>query len=262
MNIIQLRRLPAVVLFLAMTLPGRAAAGDVVSVPATATTPQIPAYVALPDGTGKAPGVLVLHACEGYEPHYAHIADWLARHGYVGVAIDTLTPHAVSNACTDATGQATVEAQDARATLAWMRTQPEIDGSHLGVVGYSMGAIAIFNLVDSAGTPAPIGLMAAVAYYPFCIGSDPAAVHIPIHILDGDADDWAPSAPCQAFANAANSHGARVWITTYPGAMHAFNFDAPARTEYGHHLAYDADAAMDAAVQTLGYFRHYLKASP
>jgi dienelactone hydrolase len=228
------------------------------TVPATAGTPALPAYIARPAGSTPAPAVLVLHGCEGYSQKYAAIADGLAKAGYVSVAIDTLSPRGVENACTDRSGSR-VEAEDARATLAWMRTQPYVDGARLALLGYSMGAIAILDIVDpSKAAPVPAGLQAAVAYYPACRNRDAAHLVLPLRILDGDADDWTPVAPCRELTNAATAAGKTLNMTTYPGATHAFNVDAPDRDVRGHHLRFDAAASTDAATQTLNFLHTYL----
>jgi dienelactone hydrolase len=255
-----------------------AGAGETASIPATAKTPQLAAYVARPTATDSAatsqpaPGVLVLHDCKGYAPHYAKIAEHFASRGYVAVAIDTLAPQHLSSACEDVAGQTRVEAADARVALDWMRTQPYIDGRRLALLGYSMGAEAALEIVDPPqtgglmGAPqnaaVPSGLQAVVAYYPGCQTFDPKNVRVPILILDGAADDITPSGPCQAFAQAATAAGKAVTITTYPGATHAFNFDAPDRLLFGRPVRYDPDAAYAAGAETITFFHEYLGRTP
>jgi dienelactone hydrolase len=243
-----------------------AGAVETANIPATAKTPQLTAYVARPVVSGQAatsqpaPGVLILHDCKGYEPHYAKIAEHLARSGYVAVVIDTLAPQHRSSACDDVTGQAGVEAADALAALDWMRAQPFIDGHHLALLGYSMGAEAALEIVENATVPS--GLQAVVAYYPGCQNFDPKNVRVPTQILDGAADDITPPGPCQAFAQAATAAGKAVSITTYPGATHAFNFEAPDRLLFGHPVRYDPEAAYAAGAQTITFFHEYLGGAP
>jgi dienelactone hydrolase len=258
-----LTRLVTIALCALALLAGSAEAGEITSVPASGGTPAVPAYVAQPQGVALAPGVLVLHGCEGYGRAYAGVADWLASHGYVAVAIDSLAPSGLHSACTDPATGARVEAADARAALAWMRTQPFIDPNRLAIVGYSMGALATLDVMDAApGTATPTGLQAAVTYYPPCRGRVAADVSVPLSILDGDADDWTPAPPCRQLADGAAGAGKVITITTYPGATHAFNFPGQNRTMLGHHLGYDPPAALDAAVQTLGFLQRYLGTNP
>ncbi len=243
--------------------PGGAGAAEKTSIPATTTTPQLPAYLARPQNAAPAPGVLILHDCKGLSPHYEKVAEHFASRGYVAVAIDSLSPQKLSSGCTDVAGQARTQAAYARAALDWMRAQPYIDGTRLGLLGYSMGGIAALDIVDSPEASAiPAGLRAVVAYYPVCRDRDPKRVALPIRILDGGDDDWAPAAPCQALADAATAAGKTVTITTYPGATHAFNFDAPDRIEFGHPMRYNAEAAYEAGAETIIFFHRYLSATP
>jgi dienelactone hydrolase len=256
-------RLVTIALCCFALLAESAEAGQNTSVPAAGGTPAVPAYVAQPPRVAVAPGVLVLHGCEGYSRAYAGVADWLASRGYVAVAIDSLAPSGSHSACSDPATGARVEAADARAALAWMRTQPFIDPNRMAIVGYSMGALATLDVMDTApGTTLPAGLQVAVTYYPPCSGRVAANVGVPLRILDGDADDWTPAPACQALADGAASAGKVVTITTYPDAKHAFNFPGPNRTVLGHHLGYDQPAALDAAVQTLGFLQRYLGTNP
>jgi dienelactone hydrolase len=254
-------RISALLLAAALT-PPVARAADKLTVPATATTPAVPAYVAKPAGSTPSPAVLLLHGCEGFNGTYAGYADALARHGYVVVAIDSLAPTGKKSGCSDPTASRE-QAADARATLAWMQTQPYIDAQHIALLGYSMGSIAALDVIDNrAVTSAPAGLRAAVLYYPACRGRDPQSILVPLRIFDGDADDWIPAPPCQDLAGDAAAAGKSVTITTYPGATHAFNVNEPDRVYQGHHLSYDAAAAADADKNTLAFLQQYLSPKP
>jgi dienelactone hydrolase len=258
-----LARVTAFATITLFALPGRVlsparASESETTIPASATTPALPAHLARPAIGGIAPAIVVLHGCEGYRKRYGAIADDFAKAGYVAVAIDTLTPRGVKNACSDRKGSR-IEAADARATLAWLRSQPYVDPNRLGVVGYSMGAIAALDLaVPQRAREAPPGLKAAVAYYPACVKRSATNVVVPLRILDGDADDWTPAPPCAALASDAEAAGAPVDITTYPNATHAFNVDLPNREALGHPLRYDPAATKDAEAKTLQFFRTHL----
>jgi dienelactone hydrolase len=47
---------------------------------------------------------------------------------------------------------------------------------------------------------------------------------VPTMILIGGADDWTPAVACQAMVAQPHGDGARLDLTVYPGAYHAFNF--------------------------------------
>lgn len=235
------------------------AAAENVTIPAAASTPAISGYLMRPSGAGPFPAVLVLHGCEGFGTLETQTVNQLAKQGYVALAIDTLAPQGLKNACTDPSAFVT-SARYAYVTLGWLAAQPYVVPDHLGVLGYSMGAIEILGLVDpQTPRPPPPGLRVAVAYYPECANRSPN-VTVPLAIFDGAADDWTPAAPCAALAQAATTAGKTVQITTYPGATHAFNMPAGGeRTYLGHHLRYDAAATNDALTRTDAFLASYLK---
>ena len=241
----------------------RAARADNVTIPATGTLRAVTGDLERPSGPGPFPAVLVLHGCEGFGPLDVQTAQALARQGYAALAIDTLTPQHLKNACTEP-GSIPTSARLAFVSLAWLAQQPFVIGDRLGVVGFSMGAIETLALIDPISPrPPPPGLRAAVTYYPECAQRAPN-VGVPLLILDGAADDWTPAAPCQALAQAATAAGNAVTITTYPGVTHAFNqpLNGSGKTYLGHHLVYDAAATRDASAQAAAFLATYLKPAP
>jgi len=240
---------------LALAAPARA---ETVTIPAAGSLPAITGNLARPSGTGPFPAVLVLHGCEGTGALENKTVAELARQGYVALAIDTLAPQGLKNACSTPEAFVT-SARYAYASLGWLANQPYVVPDHLGAVGFSMGAMEILGLIDPVSPrPPPPGLKAAVAYYPACERRSPN-VTVPLLILDGDADDWNPAPPCTRLAQAATDAGKTVQITTYPGATHAFNQPGNPRTYLGHSLRYDGNADRDADTKTLAFLASYLK---
>jgi dienelactone hydrolase len=242
--------------------PPAARADQAVTIAQSSSAPEITGILARPAGPGPFPAVLVLHGCAGLGPLEHVVVAGLAREGFVALAIDTLKPQGVTNACEGAVkGAIRISAGYAAASLAWLAAQPDVRANELGVVGYSMGAIEILDLIDpfAAHAPPP-GLRAAVAYYPACRARDGASTTLPLLILDGDADDWTPSGPCQDLAKAAIAAGKTVEITTYPGATHNFNTPRDHDVVYlGHHIHYDQAAADDAREKTNAFLHRFLR---
>jgi len=239
-------------------LPSHALAGGIAIVPAGASAPAVPVYVARPAGPGPFPAVLLLHGCEGLLGFEAVAADRLAARGYVGVALDSLGVRAPLEACGERKREGE-EAADARAVLSWLRTQPYVEADRLGAIGYSMGGNAVLDLIDpKSPAPPPPGLHAAVAFYPFCEGRD-GIVTVPLQIFAGDADTIAPAATCSAMALAGKAAGRQIDVTVFPGATHGFVFPGPERKVFGQRVRYDPDATTESAEKIDAFLETFLK---
>jgi dienelactone hydrolase len=240
---------------------GDAARADDVSIPEATGSPSITGYLSRPTGAGPFPAVLVLHGCDGFRPLETSTVDELAGLGYVGLAIDTLKPQGLTNACSSTAPAARASVGYAISALAWLRQQSYVEPDRLGVIGFSMGAIAALGVVDpfiAARPPIP-GLRAVVAYYPACDGRD-GDVTAPLLILNGSADDWIPPATCQAMASKADAAKRPVQIVTYQGATHEFNQPSDHTRIYdGHTLIYDPTATADADARVKAFLARYLK---
>ena len=149
-------------------------------------------------------------------------------------------------------------------------------GDRVAVMGWSNGGGTVLHTIDANGpvsggaTPPKGGFRAAVAFYPGC--SDPLTsaigrhwkASVPLLIMQGEADDWTPAAPCRNLAAAAIARGEPVELQTYAGAYH--DFDAPdvklhtrsglARAPTGTaHVGTDAKAR-EAALKRVPAFLH------
>ena len=96
----------------------------------------LPGYLAKPDGSGPFPAVVILHGCGGFFSNYASVADDLRWEGYVALAVDSLGPRGIPDACADGL---IAQAVDAFAALAYLSKQSFVDPSRIAVLGYSMG---------------------------------------------------------------------------------------------------------------------------
>ena len=73
----------------------------------------------------------------------------------------------------------------------------------------------------------------------------------PTLVLIGEADDWNPAERCREMVAHARPDGAKITLTVYPGAYHAFDvaeLQSGVRS-LGHWLEYNEAAAADAEQQ-------------
>lgn len=219
----------------------------------------------------KSPGptVIYAHGCSGLDGAYLDWKNKLNDWGYNVVQPDSLRSRGVSTACNkigviNVTHSERVE--DIIETAKWIKQQSWHKGK-IGIIGFSMGGIAVLNLISNGGnlhiytskTDKDIFLnkdiSAGVAYYPFC-GLNHRHATVPTLILIGEADAWTPPTWCGILAESNNN----IFLKTYPAVYHSF--DTPGFNQinqYGHMIKYDAAAAADAERRTREFFEKYLK---
>lgn len=199
------------------------------------------------DRAGPFPAVVVLHGCSGISSHSAKIADQLASWGYVALTVDSLGPRGIASHCGG--GWFLEQAFDAYAALRYLSQLEFVDPARVAVLGQSMGGAAALDAADRDLVAQYVDqrFRAAIAYYPVC--AIPAALMTaPVLILIGEADDWTPAERCREMVAHSRPDGAKIILTVYPGAYHAFDV---AELQHGirsrgHWLEYNEPAARDA----------------
>ena len=214
-----------------------------------------------------APAVVVLHTCAGIGPNDGAWAQWFAANGYIAIVVDSFGPRHVSRVCGSHDVPPPMRALDAYGALAYLRTLPNVDGAHVGVIGFSHGGgTALFienaDLAAQAGFTND-GFAAAVALYPSTCADDPTrALTAPLLLLIGGSDDWTDARDCERFMSAVSQSTAPGTIHVYPGVYHKFDDpDANRNVSVNNHrytLKYDAQAAADAHDRILAFFKQYL----
>lgn len=223
-----------------------------------------------PAGTQRAPVIVGLHGCGGMWRAGAGRPDrldsrstaWTQRFLAQGHAVlwpDSFNPRGRRSVCVVKRGEPSIDPAvrrlDVLGALAFIGTQPALDGTRVALVGWSHGGSTVLETVNGkdaqvaqfyAATGAPKAPRAAVAFYPGCGVStrkgDAWLPALPLALFSGALDDWSATPVCVRLGEAARARGANMSVTVYPDAHHGF--DGP-----GDRLVHRADVTrgVDAA---------------
>jgi carboxymethylenebutenolidase len=208
-------------------------------------------YLALPDGHGPHPGVVVIHEAYGLNDHIKDIARRFAEQGYAALAADLFTDRNralcmaryMIGMLLGSVERAGIP--DLKAALTFLSALPEVDGDRVGAIGFCMGggfalawactdqrlkAIAPFYAANPRPLEAVKRSCPVVGSYPekdFTAGAGRA--------LDQELDQ----------------HHIDHDIKVYPNARHSF-FNDRGR-------AYDKAAADDAWSRVMKFFGEHLR---
>lgn len=194
------------------------------------------------------PAVLALHGCGGLyarggglAARYRETADRLHAAGYAVLMPDSFGSRGLRDVCQTRYRDRSVDVarrvQDARAALAWLAAQPQVDARRIGVLGWSNGATTALNLLEQRRIhpePGEPGIAGAAVFYPGCgpLARRHAVLEAaPLLMLLGALDDWTPAQPCVDFARSlqARGGGSDVTVQVYEDSYHGFDGTAPVR---------------------------------
>lgn len=241
------RILPAAALGLAAAWAMAAPALQRVDLPPRPSGVVLHAHWLPAEGAEPRPAVLALHGCGGLyakggglAERYRETADRLHAAGYAVLMPDSFGPRGLREICQTRYRERSVDVaqrvSDARAALAWLAAQPQVDPRRIGVLGWSNGATTTLNLLEQrrahseAGEPAIAG---AAVFYPGCgpLAKRQAVLEsTPLLMQLGALDDWTPPQPCVEFARGLQARsGSDVTVHVYEGSYHGFDGTAPVR---------------------------------
>jgi carboxymethylenebutenolidase len=132
----------------------------------------IDAYVARPAGSGKFPGVVVIHHMPGWDEPTIEITRRFAQHGYMAICPNLhfregkATPEANSASVRQSGGMADDRAMgDVDGAIRHLRAMRELNGK-VGIIGYCSGGRQVYLAACTLK-----GIDAAVACYPGGVGA-------------------------------------------------------------------------------------------
>jgi carboxymethylenebutenolidase len=182
-----------------------------------------PGYLAVPEGDGPFPGVIVVQEWWGLEDHIKDVAERFAREGFAAFAPDLY--HGKVTAEPDEAMKMMMSLDMLRATeelvaaTDWLASQPYIQGRGIGAIGFCMGG----GLALSLACASP-HIKAVAPFY----GATPdppdkvASINGPVFAVYAEHDDFFGPPVREALREALTKHGKQFTIETYPGTSHAF----------------------------------------
>jgi len=211
--------------------------------------------------TGR--GVLVVHDASGRIPFYEGLAGRLAAAGYVAAVPDlyfrqgplsTSSPDAEMRRLAQLDKRRSI--RDLLSAADWLNADAAVTGTHLGVIGFSLGSTLALDITAERRD------LAVAAYYPFPAGQVPAdensppsplslvaSMSGPIIAFWGDHDEVVDMADASRLGAELTAHHVAFSAVVYPGTGHSFMRIAELGSDH------DASAAaQDAWAKTLSFF--------
>jgi dienelactone hydrolase len=185
----------------------------------------------MPLGAGPFPAMVLVHSSFGVS---AGVDRWARELNALGVAaflLDSFSGRGIVHTISDQSqigGLAMI--YDAYRALELLSKRAQIDASRIGVMGFSKGGFtalyAAMRRFQRAYAPGNVQFAAYVAFYARAdvhFREDEDVTDQPIRLHHGEADDWIPVAPTQAYVERLQRAGKDVQLATYPGARHSFD---------------------------------------
>ncbi|MCY4098502.1 MAG: dienelactone hydrolase family protein [Rhodospirillales bacterium] len=220
-------------------------------------------FLAVPEGSGPFPAVVLMHGCSGLDPevrkgNQVHVRH-LVSEGFVALVLDSFGPRrlgdVVCNEGDEMWAAYRYRQRDAVSALRFLRSQPFVDRENIFVMGQSHGGEVVLRLARSRTIPVGDRFRAAVAYYPWCGNQLREERHTPVLVLIGEHDDWTPAFHCvegQGYAR-----GAPFEEKGYPSAHHSFDLPMGTYRYKGHTVAGNPAAAADSRARMVAWFRQH-----
>jgi carboxymethylenebutenolidase len=180
----------------------------------------VPSYLAIPDGNGPHPTVLILRGVAGPDDGYTEIAERLAEWGYAALV------HGWKVRGDDPPDQPVYD--DLKGAMAYLRSSPHVDMRRLSVFGFCRGGVHAFMAARAHPE-----LRVIVVFHGFYIrpassipGAQPAelapGVAVPTLVLHGTEDERAPVEGMRALEARMRALGKVCEFRYYEGARHGF----------------------------------------
>jgi len=238
---------------LGIALVSRAEASKTETVSYKSGNETVSGYLALPEGGGKHPAIIVIHEWWGLNDWVKEQAQKYAAQGYVALAVDLYrgqvgtTPdeaHILMRGLPDDRGL-----RDLEAAFSYLASRPDVEANKIGSIGWCMGGGWSIKLAEDQPK-----LAAFVVNYG-SLPTDPAIIakiRAPMLGNFGADDKGIPPESVHAFETAIKADGKDPDIKIYDGAGHAYQ--NPNIKD-----GYRAEATADSEKRITAFFAKYLR---
>jgi dienelactone hydrolase len=177
---------------------------------------------------GKRPGILVIHEWWGENEHARHQAERLAQAGYVALALDmygngktTTHPKDAQAMSAEATKDPRVVEARFNAALDVLKSQPQVDPTKLGAVGFCFGGAIALEMARAGADLAAVAVLHA-PLAPQWAPAERGKVKARILAQEGGADPFVSKDQVEAFKKEMKAAGVKADVIVYPGVKHSF----------------------------------------
>ena len=206
-------------------------------------------FLAIPEGDGPRPAVIVVHEWWGLNDYIRDRARQMAELGYVGLAVDMYgdgrigaDPAAATELMGSVLGDIRLGEQRFQAAMDLLAARPDVDADKIAAMGYCFGGAIVLH-------EARIGMpLRAVVSFHGSLGSfhkpEKGGVRARVLVCHGAADALVPEEDVANLATEMQEAGADYRFEAYPDALHGFsNPEADANAAaFGMPIGYDASA--------------------
>lgn len=198
-------------------------------------------------GTGPWPAVIIAHGSGGVDQRGPLYARRLNDAGLATLEIDMWSARGLQGGL-DRPGHVRHTLPDAIAARAFLRQREDIDGDHIGLMGFSWGGVMAMLAASGAASGLPTAnpenagdepFQALVALYPVCWGYNRVKGYEfeqiaagDLLVIAGNQDDYDGRDDCQRLLGSLSDNDRRkTELLVLSDATHAFDLRAPA-TEF------------------------------
>lgn len=208
-------------------------------------------FLALPDGAGPHPGVVVIHEASGLNDHIRDVCRRFAEHGYAALGVDLFggRTRVVCMARMFIGGMAGnldyFGVPALKGALGRLANHPQVDAGRIGAIGFCLGGSIVLTWACTDNR-----LKAIAPYY----GAAPKpreAIHRLCPVVGSWPDKDFTTKAATILETKLTEAGVPHDLKVYPGTKHAF-FNDTLRT-------YDAGAAADSWQRVLAFFEEHLE---